>query len=79
VQDEGMGIPDDMREKIFERFERAVSASNISGLGLGLYIARQIVDAHHGSIRVESEPGRGSRFIVDLPAASRAEKTMSGA
>lgn len=67
VKDSGPGIPLEKQSKIFERFERAVSASDISGLGLGLYISRQIIEAHGGSIRVETEPNKGSNFIVELP------------
>jgi signal transduction histidine kinase len=67
VRDEGIGIAADQKARIFERFERAVPSSNYSGLGLGLWIARQIVDAHGGSIGVESELGRGSTFTVTLP------------
>lgn len=67
VKDSGIGIPPEKHEVIFERFERAVSPSNFGGLGLGLFIARQIVEAHHGSIKVESELGRGATFIVRLP------------
>jgi PAS domain S-box-containing protein len=66
-QDQGMGIPYDLQSKIFERFERAVTGGKIGGLGLGLYIVRQIVEAHGGSIHVESAPGNGSLFIVELP------------
>ncbi|AUN99549.1 hypothetical protein C0V70_15840 [Bacteriovorax stolpii] len=67
IQDKGMGIPKDMQTKIFERFERAISSTNISGLGLGLYISKQIIDAHQGTIEVESELGKGSTFKVSLP------------
>lgn len=67
VIDQGIGIEESVQEKIFSRFERAVNANEISGLGLGLFISRQIVLAHNGTIRVESEPGKGSTFIVDLP------------
>lgn len=76
VQDNGDGIPDDMHEKIFNRFERAVSANHISGMGLGLYIAKKIVMAHGGSIRVDSAPGNGARFVVDLPIAVRPGNTL---
>ncbi len=65
VQDEGMGIDPANQERIFERFERATSTA--SGLGLGLYITRQILDLHDASIRVESEVGKGSNFIIELP------------
>lgn len=67
VQDEGMGIPPDKLEKIFDRFERIDQESNISGLGLGLYISREIVLAHMGRIWGESEIGKGSTFYVELP------------
>ena len=63
-----MGIAKDMQSKIFERFERAINSTNISGLGLGLYITKQIVDAHQGSIEVESELNKGSTFKVCLPS-----------
>lgn len=66
-QDNGPGIPQDMQEKIFERFERATSFRNISGLGLGLYICKLIVEEQKGTIRVESEVGKGSTFIISLP------------
>lgn len=67
VEDFGPGIPNEMQERIFERFERASSPRNVTGLGLGLYISKQIVQAHRGSIRVKSEIGKGSQFIVELP------------
>lgn len=68
VQDRGMGVPKDQQARIFNRFERAISAHNISGLGLGLYIAKEIVSGHHGAIRVESEGAGGSSFVVEIPA-----------
>lgn len=68
VQDQGIGIAADKHQKIFERFERAVSARSISGLGLGLFIAHSIVSHHNGKIIVESEPSKGSTFTVELPA-----------
>lgn len=68
VKDQGMGIAKEMQSKIFERFERAISSTNISGLGLGLYITKQIIDAHQGSIEVESDLKAGSTFKVCLPA-----------
>ena len=71
VRDEGIGVAADHKERIFERFERAVSSSNYGGLGLGLWIARQVVDAHHGDIVVDSELGRGATFTVTLPLSTR--------
>jgi len=67
VEDHGIGIPEESLGRIFRRFERAVSAKNISGLGVGLYIAQQIVEAHGGKIFVESKPGLGSKFKVTIP------------
>ncbi|MDC3962774.1 AAA family ATPase [Polyangium jinanense] len=67
VEDRGIGIPKDDQARIFERFERAVSSHSVGGLGLGLFIARQIVEAHGGTIRVRSEPGHGATFTVELP------------
>jgi predicted ATPase/signal transduction histidine kinase len=69
VQDHGIGIAPDRLPHIFERFERAVSAREYGGLGLGLYIAREIVSALGGAIRVDSTPGAGTRFTVQLPRA----------
>lgn len=67
VSDQGIGIPHDEQERIFNRFERGVSMYQYSGLGLGLYLAKSVVTAHEGSIQVESAPGEGSRFTVKLP------------
>ncbi|HVE66660.1 MAG TPA: GAF domain-containing sensor histidine kinase, partial [Thermoanaerobaculia bacterium] len=67
VRDEGIGIAPDAQARIFQRFERAVSTSDYGGFGLGLWIVHQIVSAHSGELRVESEPGRGSTFHVALP------------
>lgn len=67
VTDQGMGIPETFKDKIFSRFQRAVPASEVSGLGLGLYISQQIIEAHQGKISVVSELGRGSCFTVQIP------------
>lgn len=67
VRDQGIGIDPDKLPRIFERFERAVSVRSYGGLGLGLYITRQLVDAHGGVIDVESASGVGSTFTVELP------------
>lgn len=70
VTDKGRGIAPMDRERIFLQFERATPASEVSGLGIGLYIVKQIVDLHGGDIHVESELGKGSRFTVELPISS---------
>jgi PAS domain S-box-containing protein len=70
VHDQGIGIGPEDVERIFQRYERAEAARTYGGMGLGLYIARQIVDAHGGTVRVESQPGVGSTFTVDLPQAN---------
>jgi PAS domain S-box-containing protein len=67
ITDRGMGIPAKDQARVFERFERAVGAKHYGGLGLGLYIVRQIVEAHGGEIHVESAPGTGTSFVVVLP------------
>jgi len=67
VADRGIGISKDKIPLVFDRFERAVPGRKYGGLGLGLYIARQLVLAHGGRIEVESEPGRGATFAVHLP------------
>ena len=67
VRDDGVGIPPSDQERIFERFERAVSPRNYGGLGLGLWISREIATALGGSIRVRSEAGKGSAFRLELP------------
>ncbi len=67
VSDQGIGIPAQHIPRLFGKFQRAVSERNYGGLGLGLYISRQIVEAMGGCIGVESEPGHGATFTVRLP------------
>ncbi|NOK12885.1 ATP-binding protein [Corallococcus exercitus] len=67
VVDHGIGIKPEDRERIFERFERAVSTHHYGGLGLGLWVSRQVVEAHQGRIDVEDTPGGGTTFRVTLP------------
>jgi signal transduction histidine kinase len=68
VEDHGIGVAPEDQERIFERFERAVPARHFGGIGLGLWIVRQLVEAHGGTIRVRSVPGQGATFTVELPA-----------
>jgi PAS domain S-box-containing protein len=74
VRDEGIGIAPEAQPHIFERFMRAASARNYSGMGLGLFITREIVHAHGGGIRVESAPGKGAVFTVTLPLVAQARE-----
>lgn len=67
VRDHGLGIPVQDQQRIFACFERAASEKHYSGLGLGLYITKQIVVAHDGTIQVESVEGNGACFLVELP------------
>jgi two-component system phosphate regulon sensor histidine kinase PhoR len=71
VADTGIGIPEQDRERIFERFYRVDKARSreLGGTGLGLSIVKHLVQAMHGEVRVESEVGKGSKFVVQLPAA----------
>jgi signal transduction histidine kinase len=67
VRDHGIGIPAEAQERIFDRFERAVSARSFGGFGLGLWIVREVVAAHGGRVDVRSQPGEGATFTVALP------------
>lgn len=67
VKDYGPGIAKDDCNKLFDRFYRAKFDTKVIGMGLGLYICNDIVKAHHGSMSVESEPGKGSKFSFRLP------------
>lgn len=67
VKDNGIGIPNEARQRIFEPFFRANNVDNISGTGLGLSIVEGLVQLHHGWIQVESQVGLGSTFTISLP------------
>jgi signal transduction histidine kinase len=67
VADEGPGIPEEEKKLIFERFHRMAKTESISGTGLGLPIAKELIEMHKGSIRVESDGKHGSAFIISLP------------
>ena len=72
VRDRGIGIAPADQARIFERFERAVSSRHFGGLGLGLWIVRQIVEAHGGTIAVASAVGEGAELRVELPVEAPA-------
>ena len=73
IQDQGIGIDDEKRNLIFERFKRGDCGPDVRGLGLGLYIVRQILVAHGGHVHVRSEAGQGSTFIIEIPTEIPAE------
>ena len=75
VRDRGIGITSDQLPRIFERFERAVSARSYGGLGLGLFIVRGIVEAHGGTVSAESTVGEGTVITVDLPSEAAGAST----
>lgn len=77
VCDRGIGIPSDELAQVFERFHRGrhVSSTNYGGLGLGLYITKQIIERHGGTIWVDSKEGQGTTFYFSLPAEERAAGT----
>lgn len=75
VSDEGIGIPDDSLPHIFERFYR-VNENQTSGSGLGLFITKEIVERHGGTIALESRIGEGTTFRVTLPAVAKAQPTV---
>ncbi|HEX8951034.1 MAG TPA: ATP-binding protein [Polyangia bacterium] len=81
VVDRGIGVDPAQQERIFGKFERAASQRNYGGLGLGLWITRELVELLHGRVSVESVPGDGSTFIVSLPCRrgdERAHRSAGG-
>ena len=67
VRDTGMGIPTDEQPRIWERLYRGDKSRSQRGLGLGLSLVKAIVEAHHGKVSVQSQPGEGAEFIVNIP------------
>jgi two-component system sensor histidine kinase ResE len=81
VEDTGAGIPESDLPFVFDRFwrgDRARARHDADGSGLGLAIARQLVQAHGGQIRVESQPGQGTRFVIDIPEILKEEVSKKG-
>jgi signal transduction histidine kinase len=74
VRDQGLGIAPHDQERIFGRFERAANSGNFGGIGLGLWIVKQIVNVFGGAVSVQSAPGAGSTFTVELPCAALAQR-----
>jgi two-component system OmpR family sensor kinase len=70
VEDWGLGIPDADRQHLFERYYRGSNVTGIVGSGIGLYLVKTVIDLHQGEVAVESEEGKGSRFIVKIPASA---------
>jgi Histidine kinase-, DNA gyrase B-, and HSP90-like ATPase len=70
VADRGLGIPEADREHLFERYYRGRNVEGIVGSGIGLYLVKTVIDLHRGQISVESESGKGSRFIVQIAAGA---------
>ncbi len=79
VRDHGIGIEPDRQLHIFERFGRGVSARNYGGFGLGLWVVRRVADALGGTVRVESAPGEGAVFTLELPRAEGPELPAAAA
>ncbi|MFT3733325.1 MAG: ATP-binding protein [Hyphomicrobium sp.] len=79
VEDEGIGIPKDQIGRVFQRFESRSRGSDHRGAGLGLSIAKSLVELHGGTIEITSEEGRGTRVVVRIPDRPLAEMTNGGA
>jgi signal transduction histidine kinase len=78
VIDQGAGIPEDVLPKIFEPFERGKMDKVPAGLGLGLYISRQLAEAHGGTLAARSKPGEGATFILTLPRTEVQDLSVPG-
>src|SRR3712207_2035844 len=79
VRDRGIGIPEEARARIFQRFERAVTRREHGGFGVGLWLANRLVVAMGGVVAVESAPGEGTTFTVTLPLGGAEHRGANGA
>jgi signal transduction histidine kinase len=79
IADQGPGIPEADKKLIFDRFHRVQSTASVAGTGLGLPIAKELIELHHGSISVESDVGKGSTFAIRLPLSKDRQNTTSAA
>jgi len=79
IRDHGLGVPSDHQQRLFTKFFRGEAGRKrgIAGTGLGLVLARQIIEAHDGAIGFESEEGRGSTFWIRIPAARPSSGTAA--
>jgi signal transduction histidine kinase len=73
VEDNGIGIPKEAQEKIFGMFQRMHRESEYPGTGIGLAIVKKAVERMGGEVGLESEPGKGSKFWIELPGAAEAQ------
>ena len=71
IKGHGIGIPEEARPHLFEKFYRVPNPElqNAAGTGIGLYLVRQVVESHGGRVEVDSQPGQGSAFEIELPVA----------
>lgn len=67
VEDTGPGVPEEALEKLFQRFYRGPEAAQVEGVGVGLYLVRQIAQGQGGYVKAFSKPGRGTKFSLYLP------------
>src|SRR5207245_5992763 len=70
VRDRGIGIPEGERRRVFERFHQGQADGRQRGLGLGLYVSREIVERHGGNISIEAPDDGGTRVVIELPGAA---------
>ncbi len=77
IKDSGRGIPFELRNRLFQRFSQGSTRGTVGGSGIGLYLCKQIVEAHSGSILIDSQPNEGSTFTISIPNSIVLESTPS--